>query len=248
MRRRSIVIAALTAAVVVAGALVWWFVIRDDAPAEVDIDDAVARLDEADGQGGATDGDAGSDSGAEEAQTWAVDPTIGDFADFSSSFVGYRVDEEVNPIGAQTAVGRTPDVSGALTIEGTTLAEVSIDVDVSTLQSDSGIRDGQLETRGLETATFPDAAFVLTEPVELDAAPEDGARVAVDATGELTLHGVTNEVTVPIEAEIVGGVMAVTGSIDFDMRDFDIEPPTGGPILEVNPNATVEVQLFLTPG
>ena len=45
--------------------------------------------------------------------TWTVDPSIGSFSDFSGSFVGYRVDEELANVGAATAVGRTPDVRAA---------------------------------------------------------------------------------------------------------------------------------------
>ena len=40
--------------------------------------------------------------------TWTVDPSVGSFSDFSGSFVGYRVEEELANVGAATAVGRTP--------------------------------------------------------------------------------------------------------------------------------------------
>src|SRR5688572_15711655 len=50
--------------------------------------------------------------------TWNVDPAVGSFSDFSGSFVGYRVDEELASVGAATAVGRTPDVTGTLTVDG----------------------------------------------------------------------------------------------------------------------------------
>ena len=43
--------------------------------------------------------------------TWTVDTTIGSFSDFSSSFVGYRVDETLASNKANTAVGRTPQVT-----------------------------------------------------------------------------------------------------------------------------------------
>ena len=43
--------------------------------------------------------------------TWKVDTDIGTIADGTASFVGYRVQEQLAGIGANTAVGRTPDVS-----------------------------------------------------------------------------------------------------------------------------------------
>ena len=43
--------------------------------------------------------------------TWTVDTSIGTFDDFSSSWVGFRVSEVLNPGGEVDAVGRTPVVS-----------------------------------------------------------------------------------------------------------------------------------------
>ena len=47
-----------------------------------------------------------------------VSPTL----NFSGSFVGYRVEEELANVGAATAVGRTPDVTGGMTVAGTSIA------------------------------------------------------------------------------------------------------------------------------
>ena len=52
---------------------------------------------------------------------WKVDTALGSFSDFTSSFVGYRVQEQLASIGANTAVGRTPDVTGSFTISVTTV-------------------------------------------------------------------------------------------------------------------------------
>src|SRR6185295_4385917 len=56
--------------------------------------------------------------------TWAVDRSVGSFSDFSSSWVGYRVDETLAGNRANTAVGRTPDVTGTLVISGTQITSV----------------------------------------------------------------------------------------------------------------------------
>ena len=63
----------------------------------------------------------GSTGGALDG-TWNVDPSVGSFSDFSGSFVGYRVEEELANVGAATAVGRTPDVTGSLTFDGSTVS------------------------------------------------------------------------------------------------------------------------------
>jgi hypothetical protein len=52
-------------------------------------------------------------------------PSIGSFSDFSDSFVGYGVKEQLAGIGPNTTVGRTPDVPGSLTLAGTTITDVA---------------------------------------------------------------------------------------------------------------------------
>ena len=90
-----------------------------------------------------------------------------DRADFTSTLAGYRFDEELVSIGANTAVGRTPDVTGTMTVAGGAVTAVDVEVDLTTLDSDSDRRDGALRTRGLESDRFPTATFRLTEPVAL---------------------------------------------------------------------------------
>jgi hypothetical protein len=72
--------------------------------------------------------------------TWTIDTESGSFEEFMSTFAGYRVEEELGGVGAHTAVERTPGVTGSLAIEGTTIAAVSIEVDMTTLTSDIGRR------------------------------------------------------------------------------------------------------------
>lgn len=190
---------------------------------------------------------ASSDStGAGLDGTWNVDPTIGSFSDFSGSFVGYRVDEELANVGAATAVGRTPDVTGSLVLEGTTVTAVDISADLSTLQSDESRRDGQLRTQALETGTFPTATFTLTQPIELAAVPTEGQAIQASATGDLTIHGVTKSVEIPLEARLSGDVVTVTGSIDVVFADYGISRPTSFAVLSIADHGTMEFQLQLT--
>ncbi len=178
--------------------------------------------------------------------TWTVDPSIGSFDDFSGSFAGYRVQEVLVGIGAATAVGRTPGVTGSVVVARSTVTEASFEVDLRTLRSDSAARDDQLRRQGLETDRFPTATFVLTEPIELEVVPAIGDVVRVEATGDLTLHGVTRRVTLPLEARLeADGTITVTGSLQVDFADFGIEAPESFRVLSVDPRATVELQLHL---
>src|SRR5207237_1469928 len=79
---------------------------------------------------------AATSAGGGGGTTRTVDPSIGSFSDFSDSFVGYRVNETLAGNKANTAVGRTPAVSGTLTLDGATIRSVQITADPSQLQSD----------------------------------------------------------------------------------------------------------------
>jgi polyisoprenoid-binding protein YceI len=180
--------------------------------------------------------------------TWTIDPSIGSFSDFSSSFVGYRVDETLAGNEANTAVGRTPDVSGTLVLDGTSITSVEVTANLATLQSDDDRRDGQLRRQALETDAFPQATFRLTSPIELGTEPVDGATVSTTATGELTLHGVMKTVEVPIEARLSDDVVTVAGSIDIVFADYGIAQPTSFLVLSIEDHGTMELQLHFRRG
>ena len=223
------------ALLVLGGVAIWYFVFRDTAPPPVSIEKASESV----GATGST-GD-GSLSG-----TWTVDTSIGSFDDFSSAFVGYRVNEELVGVGAQTAFGRTPDVSGTMVIDGTTATKAAFDADLSTLESDEPFRDGTLGGQSLETDRFPTATFTLTEPIEFGSVPSGGETVKVDATGTLTLHGVTRDVTIPLDAKFVNDVIVVTGLLEIQFADYGIEKPVAGRVLSIEDRGQMELQLFFT--
>lgn len=245
-RKLGLIAVAVVAVVALAGFAGWWFLIRDDAPPEADIATAGETLDEAGGEasGGAGGGDEGGDAGVEG--DWTVDTSLGSFDDFTGTYAGYRFDEELAGVGANTAVGRTPDVSGTMTVAGDQVTTADIEVDLRTLESDNGTRDSALRSRGLETDRFPTATFSLTEPLTLPAGVLDGERASVDATGDLTVHGVTREVTVALEVELSGTAAAVVGQAPVVLGDFDIDPPTGFSVLSIDEQGLFEFQIFFT--
>jgi polyisoprenoid-binding protein YceI len=175
--------------------------------------------------------------------TWTIDTSIGSFSDFSSSWVGYRVDETLAGNRANTAVGRTPDVTGTLALSGTQIASVEVTANLQALKSDDDRRDGQLERQAIQTGQFPQATFRLTAPVDLGTLPVDGQAVSATATGELTLHGVTKSVQVPIEARLSGDVVTVAGRIDIQFADYDIEQPTSFVVLSIEDHGVMEFKL-----
>jgi polyisoprenoid-binding protein YceI len=243
VRRRNVLIMAFLALLAVAiaggGYGLWYLFLRPSAPASL----AEASLAPIPSSAAASQALSGGVDG-----TWKVDTSIGSFSDFSGSFVGYRVQEQLATIGGNTAVGRTPDVSGTLTISGTKVTSATITADLTTLQSDDSRRDGQLRRQGIETGTFPTATFTLTSPIEVGSVPADGQEVAVTASGKLTLHGVTKDVQIPLKARLTGSVIQVSGSLPIVFADYGIEKPNSFIVLSIADQGTMELQLFFTKG
>jgi polyisoprenoid-binding protein YceI len=180
--------------------------------------------------------------------TWTVDPTLGSFdydaGDFTGSWVGYRVQEELVGFGGTFAVGRTPEVSGSIALSGTALTDAHLSADLTTLRSDQPMRDGQLGRQGIQSDEFPTATFVLTQPIELGTLPAEGESVSVDAVGDLTLHGVTKNVEIPLSAVWQGDVIGVAGTYTFPWEDFGMEQPQSMRVVSLAPEVTMELQVF----
>ena len=236
-RNRNLAIGGAVGLAVVLFA-VWFLIFRDTAPPEASLDDAIGSV-------SSTTIAAGSSDGSLDG-TWTVDTTVGGGVLDDGSYVGYRVQEELATIGAKTAVGRTPALTGSFTFSGTTLATAEIVADVTQLTSDDSRRDGAIRRQALETTTFPEASFILTSPVDLGTDPAGGATFTAEASGDLTLHGVTRAVTVPISGQLVGDTVVVVGGLEIRFDDYEIDKPTAGIVLSVDDVGEMEFQLFLT--
>jgi len=222
----------------VAGAAgVWYFFFSGSAPAAADIDQAAGAL--------ATTDPANANDPVVVDGSWTVDTSIGSFSDYTSSYAGFRVDEVLDQIGNATAIGRTPDVSGQLTLEGNTLSSVNVVVDLTTITSDRPRRDPAIQTT-LQTASFPTATFELTQPIQLPSTPAEGVSYDVTAQGTMTIHGVTQPVSIELRARLVGGVIAVVGSTPFTFSDYGMSPPRAPIVLSVSNSGTIEFQLYFS--
>ncbi len=246
MNKKRWIAAAVVVGIVAVGSIVfigWYFFFRDDAPPRVSADRAAETLE--DRTSSPTGNSKGSSNNGLDG-TWTVDDSIGSFTDFTGSFAGFRVQEELVGVGAKTAVGRTPDVTGGLTIDGTTIPKASFAVDMTTLTTDDARRDGAIRGQAIETSRFPTATFVLTKPIELGSIPAEGAMITVNATGNLTLHGVTKEVTIPLQTQRKGDAIAVVGTLEIPFADYAINKPSAAAVLSVEDRGEMEIQLFLT--
>jgi polyisoprenoid-binding protein YceI len=151
----------------------------------------------------------------------------GDWVPTTASEFGYRVEEVLAGVNT-TAVGRSNEIEGMLTLDGTTATVVDITVQVENITSDDSRRDNQFRGRIMNAAEFPTAEFRITEPIDFGRIPEGDEQVVAMATGELTLRGVTNPVTFDVTAQTTGGRIGVLGSIPVVFEDYGIENPSFG--------------------
>ena len=206
-----------------AGFAGYWFFIRSDAASHPSIKATTTN------GSGSLDG------------TWHVTAN-----DAKGSFVQYRVHEQfASGLVDNEATGKSTDVTGSMTVNGTTVSGIEVTANLAALKSDRDFRDNALKNRGLETDKFPTAKFVADGPVTLPSTPTKGQTVTVQVPGKLTLHGVTKSVTAPIEARWDGTtVQVVVKALPIRLGDYSITPPAGGPIAEVDDHGDLELQLF----
>lgn len=242
--RITLPIVSVAVVVVVVGALIWFF--GGTSPDTVDVSTAL------DTPAGATEPSAAqATSGDVDAQgLWVVDTAVREFSfeDSTGTFVGFRIDEELSGVGATEAVGRIPTVTGELVVEGSTITAATFDADATTLTTDDGRRDRRARA-AMGAEAHPTISFVLAAPVELGEEPVPGTTYEVTASGALTVNGVSDDVEVPLQAQLDdSGVLVVTGSFEVLLSDHDVTAPSAPIVVSVSDRATVELQLLLTKG
>ncbi|MCH2634848.1 MAG: YceI family protein [Acidimicrobiales bacterium] len=245
--RRTVIITTCVLLVVVGAMAAYgaWRVLSA-APEEVSLDAAVAAVEEQASNDGvkkvADTADALSTDGV-----WYVDTDSGSFSfeEASGSFVGFRVKEELVKIGDITAVGRTEQVEGELSIQNGQLVSVSISADLSAIVTNDSRRDNAARN-AMNVKENPIASFVLDQPVDL---PEtDGSQIALQAEGQLTVNGISKAVIFELEAEAVARSIVVVGQTEVIFADYDIAVPSASIVVSAEDHGVVEFQLLFVRG
>ncbi len=177
--------------------------------------------------------------------TWTVDTSIGVDNEGPSTFVGFRVNEVLDPGGDTTAVGRTPDVSGQRDVAGTVIESFMVEADLTTLATNNSFRNGAIQ-RTLATDQFPTATFVSTEPVDLGEIPPEGEVFGLSVPGTLTIKDVSQDIVVDLEAGRGGESVIVVGSWPIEFGDFGVSMPSAPIVVSVEDNGLLEWQIYFT--
>ena len=174
---------------------------------------------------------------------------VGVWSAGEGSVAGYRVREKLLRLPASNdAVGRTSAITGAFRLNGDggvlrVEKGMRIDVDVSTIKSDEARRDDHMRTMALETDLYPTASFVTTSDIVLPADIVAEGRASITVPCELTVHGVTRPVSIPLHAQHAGGRIEVVGTLSFPWDYFEMKQPNLS-YVTVEADPTLEFQVF----
>lgn len=173
---------------------------------------------------------------------FSLDPT-GTWNVVAESQVGYRVNEVL--FGQRvTAVGRTSGVTGSVTIADLTVTNAEFTADMTTVKSDDPRRDAQFESRIMDVLNYPTAGFVLTSPIAIDPTALAGT-VTHQASGSLTLRGVTKPVNVTIVSTVRDSQIVLAGEVTVVFADWSIPNPSI-PGISTEDSGVLEFQLVLS--
>ena len=224
LSRKIIAAIAVLAIGAVAGPWVYINLIKEDAPEALTLEPSTTTIAP----------ESSTTIAIESTTTIAPASTIdGEWKVVAESIVGYRVKETI--VGQKTeGVGRTSEITGSLTIVDEQVTAAEFTVDMTTLKSDSTRRDRQVNTRILDTVSFPTATFTLKEPITLTPEALAGSDFSVDTTGTLTLRGVTKDIDLTLIARLVDDVIEVNGSIQIVFTDWSIPDPSISSIIVVD--------------
>ncbi len=168
------------------------------------------------------------------------------------SKASYRVREQLARLPAPSdAVGTTSKVTGSIVVgtDGKILPDQSkLVVDLTSLQSDSTMRDGFIQRSTLDTAQYPTATFVPTETKGLPSPLPTAGSVSFQLLGNLTIHGVTRPAAWAVTAQVADDAVTAQATTEFPFEDFGMTPPRSMAVLSVVDTVKLEVTLRLTRG
>jgi polyisoprenoid-binding protein YceI len=171
----------------------------------------------------------------------------------SGTKVSYRVREQLAGINfPDDAIGTTESITGALVI----LPDGSIDsskskltIDLRALKSDQDMRDGYVQERTLETKKFPNAEFVPRKlqgvTIPIPAPDRSTGQSGFQLVGDLTVHGVTKEVTLSGYATFSRDLIAGRATTDFTFATFGLTKPSLARLLSVDDKIELDLEFKL---
>lgn len=141
------------------------------------------------------------------------------------------------------AVLTTTALSGQVLLgpDGAFAEGTRITVDVRTLQSDRSQRDQFIKRSTLETSRFPTATFVPKRAEGLPAPLPESGEWNIRLIGDMTVHGVTKEITWSATVKRSEGDVTGKATTNFRFGDFGMERPSVFTVLSIVDDIRLEI-------
>jgi len=165
----------------------------------------------------------------------------------------YRVKEQLAGISfPDDAVGSTDAITGSVVI----LPDGSVDsskskltIDLKQMTSDQAMRDNYIKRETFQTDKFPNAEFVARKLVgvamPIPAPDRPTEQSGFQLIGDLTVHGVTKEVTLNGYATFSKDLISGRAVTEFTFATFGLPKPTLARLLSVDDKIQLEIDFKL---
>jgi polyisoprenoid-binding protein YceI len=157
----------------------------------------------------------------------------------------YKVQEQLAGIDFPSqAVGTTESVTGMLIVnpDGSFGAGSKLTVDLRTLTSDQSMRDGFIQGQTLQTEKFPNLDLVPKRATGLASPLPTGQQSGFRLVTDMTMHGVTKEVTWTIVSTFANDAIAGRATTAVDFATFNLTKPSLARLLSVDDKIELEVE------
>ena len=95
---------------------------------------------------------------------------------------------------------------------------------------------GEIGAYGLEE---PGIFLGVTQPVDVSPVPETGASITLNVPANMTVKGVSRDVTAKVDVKRAGDNIIAVASVPVTWTDFNVPPPDLG-FVKVEPTGTIE--------
>ncbi len=168
----------------------------------------------------------------------------------------YRIDPSGSeltwelPATLHTVHGRAPQISGRLDAipgaGGDWKVQSRITVAAAAMETGNESRDKKMREKTLETDKYPEIVFEARRVVGDLSKLRKGERGTVEVTGDLTVHGKSVSLQLPVDVQLLDDRAVLTGSFPLAWKQFGLSDPSFG-IITVREPMRISFRLNAVP-
>jgi polyisoprenoid-binding protein YceI len=125
--------------------------------------------------------------------------------------------------------------------------QAKITIPAASMRTGNRRRDRTLREKVLETARYPDIVFQLRQFTGDLSRFRPGATFPVQVTGDLTVHGKTALVQLPVDVAVFPNAVILTGSFPVHWKAYGLQDPSFPVLARVKEPMFVNFRLRLVP-